>query len=229
MKGILYGVGVGPGDPDLLTLKAVKTIEKCKIIATPKTGGEKTLALEIASGACDMSNKEIITLDFLMTRDKDLLKKRHGEIADQIIEYLEKGEDVAMLNLGDITVYSTFYYIMKILEDRGYNAEMIPGITSFCAVASVLKTTLTTMQQPLHIFPAGNLADIIDEEGTKVIMKSGKQMPEVKKILREKAGDKFVQAVSNCGLPTQHVARSIEEIPDDASYFTTIILKEKDV
>ncbi len=225
MKGILYGIGIGPGDPELLTIKAVKTIEKCKIIATPQTAGEKTLALDIVNGACDMSEKEIILLDFLMTRDRDALKKRHTEIAKTIATYLDKGESVGMLNLGDISVYSTFYYIMEILEENGYTCEMIPGITSFCAVASTLKTSLTTMHKPLHIFPAGNLEDIIGEDGTKVIMKSGKQIPEVKRILKENTKVEFIQAVTNCGLPTEIISKSVDEIPDDASYFTTIIVK----
>ncbi len=226
MKGILYGVGVGAGDPELLTIKAVKTIEKCKVIATPQTSGEKTLALDIVKGVCDLTDKIIIKTEFLMTRDRELLEKRHSDIASQIAAHLDMGEDVAMLNLGDVSVYATFSYIMEILQSRGYDCEMIPGITSFCAVASVLKTSLTTMSKPLHIFPAGSLEDIISEEGTKVIMKSGKQMPKVKEILKQKADGKFVQAVSNCGLENQIISKSIDEIPDDASYFTTIIVKE---
>ncbi len=226
MKGILYGVGVGPGDPELLTIKAVKIIEKCNVIVTPQTSEEKTFALDIVEGVCDLSDKTIIKTEFLMTRDSELLKKRHSDIANQIASHLDMGRDVAMLNLGDISVYSTFSYIMEILQTNGYECEMIPGITSFCAVASTLKTSLTTMHQPLHIFPAGNLEDIISEKGTKVIMKSGKQMPKVKEILKEKANGQFVQAVTNCGLSNQIIAKTLEEIPDDASYFTTIIVKD---
>lgn len=102
MSGILYGVSVGPGDPELMTIKAVKAIEKCEIIAIPKTKQNNTLAYDIASGVCDMKDKTLLYVEFLMTRDKILLKARHREIANQIKSYLDIGQDVAMLNLGDI-------------------------------------------------------------------------------------------------------------------------------
>ncbi len=227
MVGKLYGIGVGPGDPELMTVKALKAVEKCNVIATPITKGEKRLAFDIASQICDMEGKEVIDLEFLMTRDQDLLRKSHEKVAKQIEEHLQKGEDVAMLNLGDVSVFSTYSYIMDLLLEKGYEAEVIPGITSFCAVAATLKESLTTMQKPLHIFPAGNLEEIISQEGTKVIMKTGSAMKQVKEILRKQEHQQIVKAISNCGLPTEVVCNSLEEIPEDASYFTTIIVKEK--
>lgn len=223
MKGLLYGVSVGPGDPELLTVKAVKTIEKCSVIATPKTKENNTLAFDIASGICDMNDKEILYLEFLMTRDKDLLFKNHMGIANDIKKYLDKGIDVCMLNLGDTSVYSTFSYIMEILQEDNYEVQVIPGITSFCAIASTLQMSLTTMNEPLHILPAGSLEDIINFTGTKVIMKSGKNIKEVKKII--KANNKDVVAISNCGLPNEAIYKNVDEIPEDSSYFTTIIMK----
>lgn len=226
MSGILYGVSVGPGDPELLTIKAVKTIEKCEIIAVPKTRQNNTLAYDIASGVCDMSKKTLLEVEFLMTRDKEKLQNRHREIANAIKKHLDDGNDVAMLNLGDISVYSTFAYIMDILVADGYNVEMIPGITSFCAVASTLKIGLTSMHKPIHIFPAGNLEEIIDMEGTKVVMKTGSDMPKVKSILAARAKNQEIKAVSNCGLENEIICNSLDEISDESSYFTTIIIKE---
>lgn len=224
MSGILYGVSVGPGDPELMTLKAVKTIEKCGIIVIPKTKQNNTLAYDIASSICDMSGKILIEVEFLMTRDKALLTERHSQIAMQIKAYLDDGKDVAMLNLGDISVYSTFAYIMEILSEN--NVEMVAGVTSFCAVASTLKIGLTSMNKPIHIFPAGNLEQIIDLEGTKIIMKTGKDMPKVKEILKKRAKNQKIKAVSNCGLDNQEVCNNLDEISDEMSYFTTIIIKE---
>ncbi|MFI3238320.1 MAG: precorrin-2 C(20)-methyltransferase [Lachnospiraceae bacterium] len=226
MSGILYGVGVGPGDPELLTIKAVKTIEKCAVVAIPKTKEKSTLAFDIASGVCDMSAKEILELNFLMTRDKELLHKSHMDVANQIKNCLDAGQDVAMLNLGDVSVYSTFSYIMEMLEEEGYYVEMIPGITSFCAVAATLGTSLTTMHKPLHIFPAGQLEDILPLEGTKVVMKSGSAIGAVKEYLKQEASNQQIMAVSNCGLPNEVVCKTVEDISDDLSYFTTIIIKD---
>ncbi len=227
MAGVLYGVGVGPGEPELMTLKAVKTIERCEVIATPKTRDQNSLALEIAKGACDLDGKIIEELSFLMTRDKELLEKRHNEVAEQIQLHLDNGKDVAMLNLGDISVFSTFSYIMDILEAKGYEVEMIPGITSFCAIASTLKMSLTTMHKPLHILPAGNIEECLELEGTKVVMKSGKAIGNLKEVLKEKAKNCEVKAVSNCGLANQVICNNVDEISEDASYFTTVIIKEE--
>lgn len=226
MSGILYGVSVGVGDPELLTVKAVKTIEKCEIIAVVKTKQQNSLAFDIASGICDMSNKKLLEIEFLMTRDENLLKNRHNSIANEIKSHLISGKNVAMLNLGDVSVYSTFAYIMEILQADGQNVEMIPGITSFCAVASKLKIGLTSMSKPIHIFPAGKLEEIIDLEGTKIVMKTGKDMPNVKKILKNRAKGQKIMAVSNCGLENEVICNNLDEISDDLGYFTTIIIKE---
>ena len=227
MTGILYGVSVGPGDPELMTLKAVRVLKECPVIATPQTAGEKTLAYDIASQVVDMSGKELLTLAFLMTRDKEKLTQRHEEIATMISEKLDEGKDVAMVNLGDVSVFATFTYIMDILVAQGYGVEMVPGVTSFCAVASTLKTSLTTMHRPLHILPAASLGEVLALEGTKVVMKTGKAMPAVKALLREQGMIKETTAVQNCGLPNQVICNSLDEISDDLGYFTTMIIKEK--
>ena len=103
-KGTLHGVSIGPGEPELITLKAMNIISQCKYIATPHTGTGDSLALSIVSKAIDLSEKEIMKLEFPMTKDKDILAKSHQEAADAIGEILDGGKDVAMLNLGDVTI-----------------------------------------------------------------------------------------------------------------------------
>ena len=121
-KGTFYGVGVGPGDPELLTLKAIRAMEHCPVIAAPETRGEKTLALDIARGAVDLSQKTILTLEFLMTRDKQKLEESHRAQARAVMEYLDQGQDVAMLNLGDVSIYSTFSYLLEIIKEAAGGA-----------------------------------------------------------------------------------------------------------
>lgn len=229
MNGIFYGVSVGPGDPELLTVKAVKLLEKVDIIATPRTfdrnNVEKTLALDIASGVVDLSGKEILKLDFLMTRDENLQGKRHEEIAEQMAEKLRRGKDVAMLNLGDASLYATFSYIMELLKNQGFSVEIIPGVPSFCAIAAKLQTSLTTMNQPLHILPAGRLEEVFPLEGTKVVMKTGKSMGKVKSFLLKQEKVYQVQGMERCGLTDEKIIHSVEELEEDLGYFTTLIIK----
>jgi len=225
--GILYGVSVGPGDPELMTLKAVRTLERCACVAVPRTAGEKTLALDIASGATDLRGKEILPLEFPMTRDREALRRSHRAAAGLIESRLAAGTDVAMLNLGDVSVYSTFAYVMELILADGYEVEMIPGVPSFCAVAAVLKTGLTEMNLPLHIIPASGMpvAEALALPGTKVLMKTGKSMPAVRAALREAGLENKAQLVQNCGLPNEKVCRAPDEAGDDISYFTTIIVR----
>ena len=226
--GTLYGVSVGPGDPELLTLKAVRIIKACPVIATPKTAGEKTLALNIAAGAVDLSGKEILPLDFPMTRDHATLRAGHRAAADAVAVHLKAGRDVALLNLGDVSVYSTFAYVKNLLEEDGFPVVMIPGVTSFCAVAATLGQSLTTMHQPVHIFPAssGPTDEALKLKGTKVLMKTGRSMPEVRAAIEAAGLKEKTGLVQNCGLPNEQVCHNLDDASDDISYFTTIIVKE---
>lgn len=228
MRGTLYGVSVGPGDPELLTIKAVKAIERCKTIATPMTGENKTLALDIASQAVDLEDKKIIYMKFLMIRDKQAQKETHLSLAKKISAVLDQGEDVAMLNLGDVSIYSTFAYIMDILIQQEYDVKMIPGVPSFCASAAEVKIGLTTMDKPLHIIPsdATPLDEALKMDGTKILMKSGRSIAKVKKAIKDNKLESNTYVVQNCGLPTQKVCVDIDEMSDDISYFTTVIVKK---
>ena len=136
--GIFYGVSVGPGDPELMTLQAVRRLENCPVIAAPQTPKGGMLALDIAKGAVDLSGKTILPLRFAMSLDPAVQKAAHIEAARAVKEYLDAGQDVAMLNLGDVSVYATFGYLQEILEAEGCKTVMLPGVTSFCAAAARL-------------------------------------------------------------------------------------------
>ncbi len=226
-KGTLYGVSIGPGDPELITVKAMTTISNCKYIATPHTGTGESLALSIVSKAQDLSQKEILLLEFPMTKDKEILAKSHKEAAQFIIDVLDKGEDVAMLNLGDITIYSTFAYVMDILLEKGYDVDLIPGVTSFCASASLLKIGLTTMNEPLHIIPASgiDIKDALKMPGSKVLMKIGRSMPKLIEAVKELNLEDNVYAVENCGLENEKVYKGLDEFDENMGYFTIVVVK----
>lgn len=228
MSGILYGVSVGPGEAELMTLKAARIINECDVIAVPRTKNENTIALSIAEEVCELKDKKIIYFDFLMTRDKVLLKQRHSEIADEVCGVLKNGMSVAFLNIGDISIYSTFSYIAEIVESKGYSFEIIPGVTSFCAIAAEVKRPLVQGKNPLIIMPSAceQFDELIGLNGSKVIMKSGSGISSVRDKLSEKCTDE-IYAVSDCGHSTQQVYFGAEQIPDDCGYFTTIVSVSK--
>ena len=229
MQGKLYGVGVGPGDPELLTLKALRLIKENEVIAVPGKDIQASVAYQIVKGAYeDLDKKTLIPVAMPMTKDPQVLKANHDKAADQVESYLKEGKNVVFLTLGDTTVYSTYLYVHKRILERGYEAEIVSGITSFCAVAARLNMGLVEADQPLHVIPATYKAQEMDEilklPGTKVLMKTGKKMKQVKESI-EKSGQKAVM-IENCGMPSEKIYRSAEEIPEDSGYYSLIIVKE---
>lgn len=229
MQGKLYGVGVGPGDPELLTLKALRLIKENEVIAVPGKDIRASVAYQIVKGAYeDLDKKILIPVAMPMTKDPQVLKANHDKAADQVEDYLREGKNVVFLTLGDTTVYSTYLYVHKRILERGYEAEIVSGITSFCAVAARLNMGLVEADQPLHVIPATYKAQEMDEilklPGTKVLMKTGKKMKQVKESI-EKSGQKAVM-IENCGMPSEKIYRSAEEIPEDSGYYSLIIVKE---
>jgi precorrin-2/cobalt-factor-2 C20-methyltransferase len=229
-KGAFYGVGVGPGDPELLTLKAVRLLERCQVIAAPRTKSGEMLALKIASGAVNLHGKTVVPLFFSMERDREKQRASHRAAADEVEKYLAEGMDVAMLNLGDVSIYATYAYLMELLGERGYETVMIPGVPSFCAVAARLGVSLTEMNSTLHISPGGvSLEETLDLPGTKVLMKSGRQMPATLDALAARKALNRSMLVQNCGLPGEAVYQDLsQKTPENNSvgYFATVIVKE---
>ena len=229
MQGKLYGVGVGPGDPELLTLKALRLIKENEVIAVPGKEIQASVAYQIVKGAYEeLDEKTLIPVAMPMTKDPQVLKANHDKAADQVESYLKEGKNVVFLTLGDTTVYSTYLYVHKRILERGYEAEIVSGITSFCAVAARLNMGLVEADQPLHVIPATYKAQEMDEilelPGTRVLMKTGKKMKQVKESI-EKSGQKAVM-IENCGMPSEKIYRSAEEIPEDSGYYSLIIVKE---
>ena len=145
---------MGPGDPELLTRKAERIIRESAVLAVPDKGaGEKT-ALNIIGPLAH--GKERLDCSTPMVRDQAVLDGAYDRAADAICEKLDQGKDVAFITLGDPTVYSTYIYIHRRVVNRGYGAEIIPGVPSFCAVAARLNQPLCEKAQRLMIVPASH-------------------------------------------------------------------------
>ena len=246
MSGKFYGVGVGPGDPELITVKAVKRIEESSILALPVSSGElkepvldetgmsleyekylkKCVAYQIVLGAgVKVQNKAKLYLPMPMMKEKETLKRLHDKGAEAAAELLEQGQDIAFLTLGDPTVYSTCMYIYQRIYRQGYTAEIVPGVPSFCAAAAKMNISLVENREELHVIPASyEIEDGLELSGTKVLMKAGKKIPYVKQAVKEKNME--MKMVENCGMESEKIYTSAEEVPDETSYYSLFILKE---
>lgn len=221
MKGFAFGVGVGPGDPELMTLKAVRILQEADIIACPGKVPEDSTAFKIAvkSVPC-IAHKELISISVPMTYDRSQQDMEHLESSRRIMKCLDEGKNVAFLVLGDPTIYSSFSYYQKILEREGYSTEIISGVPSFCAVAAKLNIPLIEWNEQMHVIPAAHQDNLGERfPGTCIYMKSGKKLKELKGHL----GQGETYTVENCGLEGEKVTFGI---PDQSDYYTTVIVKE---
>ena len=225
MRGIAYGVGVGPGDPELMTQKAIRLIRENDVIAVPGKVAQEAIAYRIAAAMVpELAKKELVPIHMPMVRDRTLLHAEHVKGARRIESYLDQGKNVVYITLGDPSIYCSFSYLQSILLSDGYAVEMVPGVPSFCAAAARLNLSLVEWDEPLHVVPAAQDADeALQGPGTCVLMKSSRQMADIKALLRGSEKEAF--AVENCGMETEKLYRGLEELPDDAGYLSLIIAK----
>ena len=207
-RGTFYAVGVGPGDPELMTRKAVRVLEECPVLAVPRTPAGDSLALEIAQAGADLTDKEIHFIDFAMSRDEEKRRQAHRRAAEAVRALLDRGTDVAMPVLGDVSLFASSAYVAQLLEEEGCRCVRVPGVPSFCAAAARLGRSLTEMDLP----------------GTKVLMKSGRALPQVLEALESRGLLESSAMVQNCGLPGEQAAESLKDAPQSGSYFTTLLV-----
>lgn len=230
MSGIFYGVGVGPGDPELLTVKAVNVIKEADIIIAPRTEKkEKSTALNIARPYLKES-VEIVHLVFPMVFHEDVLTDAWEENKRTILDFLTQGKKVVFLTLGDPMLFSTYIYVFKLLKDSGYPIETIPGIPAFCAIASKVGIPLAEGNQVLSIVPTTKdeqaLEDVIKKSDNLALMKVYKNYPQVVKKL--KASDHIANSVmvSRCGLDNEEIFRDLENVEkEQVNYLSTVLAK----
>jgi precorrin-2/cobalt-factor-2 C20-methyltransferase len=229
MAGKLYGIGVGPGDPELLTLKALKCISACDALAVPGKQKEETAAYRIVlQAAPEIAKKECLELEMPMTKDKEKLANSHREAFGSIKEALDQGKQIGFLTLGDPCIYSTYIYMHKLAAEAGYETEIINGIPSFCAVSAKLNQGLVEQSQMLHILPSTyGVEEGMDLPGTKVLMKPGKKLKSIKEKLSEYP-DSRVSMVERCGMPKERVYHGAQEIPEQTGYYSLLIVKEQE-
>jgi len=221
MNGKFFAVGIGPGDPELLTIKAIKTIKESDVIAVPDSGADTNIALQIVAEYID--GKDIMECKMPMTREKVMLEEYHRKSTEDIAAILESGKDLAFLTLGDPAIYSTVMYVHKRLKAQGYTTAMIPGIPSFCAAAASLNDSLCEANEPLQIIPASyDWRKIPVVKGTRVFMKSGKDIIK----LRDDLSDKHAMMVERASMKDEIVFKDLNELQEPSSYFSLVVVKD---
>lgn len=224
--GKLWGVGVGPGDPELLTLKAVRVLRQADVVILPDAGGQEKTALNIVQEHID--GKPLSFVKMPMVRDKAVMEKAHEQAAKEICALLDQGKQVAFLTLGDPTIYSTYMYLHEKVFAWGYPVEVVPGVPSFCAAAARLNRSLCLGREPLLVIPASHDSQaLLDVPANKVFMKAGRSILELQQTLLDRGQLDGASMVENCGMPNERVYPRFADLKEPSGYFSLVIAKQR--
>ena len=245
--GRLYLVGVGPGDPELMTYKAVRVLERTRVWVVPKARENgASSALQIASAMVGSVGKEVLEVRFPMKKIRleqepdPEVRQGWQEAARIVLERLEQGEDVAFPTLGDPGLYSTSFYLLNTLQEMFQESgqevpvSIIPGITAMAACSAQLHAPLGLGDDVLSVVPAAfddtRLRDILLTADVVVLMKVFRRLPAVIELLDElDLTDKAV-LLERCGMDDQRIYTDIREAADkELHYFSTLLIRKKQI
>lgn len=232
MAGIFYGIGVGPGDPELLTVKAINAIREVDVIIAPKTEKkEDSVALSIARPYLK-DDVAIIKQVFPMVVNFEQSPEAWQANKEAILTLLAADKKVAFLTLGDPMFYSTYIYIFRLLENSGYQIETIPGVTAFCAIGSKLGYPLVEGNDILSIIPATadaeKIKSVMAVTDNVVMMKVYKNFPEIVDTLATNHMEANAVMISRCGLPDEKIISDLQaEKHNKVNYLSTILARRK--
>ena len=235
MTGKLYGIGVGPGDPELLTLKAKRILEHVDVLLIPKSRIEKrSIALTIVQQVIDRSWEQVELL-LPMTTDRAALQEHWMTAAEQIVDILKQGKTAAFITLGDPSLYSTFTYIYRHVTQILPKAEIeiVPGVSSIHSVAASMQVPLAESDESLAIVPAlkehDALHKVISNFDNVVLMKVGNQIDKIADMLDDIEGEKRVYYASRCGFADGYSTNNLQELKGrKLDYLSTIVIKRGD-
>ena len=225
IKGNLYGLGIGPGDPELLTLKAHRILTSVPVIAYPTMENGKVLARAIVADYIRPEQIEVpMPLPFSVERSS---QPYYDIAAEKIAEHLAAGRDVAVLCEGDPMLYGSFMYIFNRLSDR-FHTEVIPGISSTFASAAMLGAPLTYRNDVLSIMPATLEADILRDRlavaDAAIIIKLGRHFAKIKLVLQELNLFERALYIERATLPNQVIKPIAEVDPTQVPYWAIVMI-----
>ncbi len=230
--GTLYGIGVGPGDPDLIPVKAVKILQGVDVIFTASsTKNDHSLAVRVAAPHLP-PDTPVHTLPFPMSRDKDTVRAAWAENARTVLNFLEQGQDAAFLTMGDPMTYSTFSYLLRTMHHLAPHVQIttIPGITSYQAAAAATNTPLVEGEENLLLLSGvkgGNGLHKTADADTVVFFEADKTFAHPVHSLEECGRLKSSVGVVRCSFPDQEVIRDLTQLQKKAPKYWTLILSRK--
>ena len=231
--GALYGIGVGPGDPELITVKGANLLKNCRNLFVPKARMKSESVAYAIIGNYVNGDTTVHELIFPMVTDKMELNKKWKESAEKIAEVLRTGSDACFVTLGDSLLYSTYIYLLRALKDVLPEAEIftIPGVTAFSNVAALTNFPVGEAKEPVTIIPSSDdftpLKDAIKRGGTVVLMKVGKRLQAVLEILEEASVIDDAVFVAYAGMEGQRIETDLRKLKDqseETGYLSTILI-----
>ena len=229
--GTLYGIGVGPGDPELIPLKAIRVLQEVDcIFSASSSKNDYSMAVRIAWQHLPR-DKPLKLLPFPMSQDQEVAKQAWKEHADTIVAELEAGRSAAFLTLGDPLTYSTYGYLLRIIQQKApwTKIETVPGITSYQAGAAAVNTPLVEGEENLVVLSGvkggDNLRRIAKESDNVVFLKAYKHLEDIVDALSENGLNRCVGVV-RCGFPEQRVYTDLQEMKrQEPKYWSLVLAK----
>ena len=227
--GVLYGIGVGPGDPDLITLRVIRALQRADIIlAAASSRNEHSIAHSIAAQHLS-PHAEVLRLNFPMTRDQAVLEHAWEENAAITATHLRQGKNAVFLTLGDPLIYSTFGYLLRTLQATApeLQIEVIPGITSYQAAAAKSLTVLCEGSETLLLAPGINdgaaLENALQHADSAVILKTYRNAQAIYTALRNTGRAETAVFASRLGLEGEHIAVGLDNAPATPTYLSLML------
>ena len=231
--GKLYGIGVGPGDPELVTLKAKRILNEVDILFCPeKKKGAGSFAYDIVKDHIENQNVEIVYLTYPMHYNKDELNEAWAQNGKIITDKLSGEKTGAFITIGDSTVYSTFMYTLPYIDGGGVDVELVPGISSFSAIASQIKIPLMAWEENLTIAPvrkkfSEELESTVSFSDNIVLMKVSDDPGQIVQMLKNQNLENSFVLVSKAGTDEERLISDIDELASTKlPYLSTLIIKK---
>ncbi len=231
--GTLYGIGVGPGDPELITLKAARILGRVDVVfAAASTKNDFSNAKDIATPHL-REGCEIVRLGFPMTRDAEALHQAWQQNAGLVVEALRQGKDAAFLTLGDPMLFSTFGYLLRELEAQapGARVEIVPGVTSFQAAAAASRTVLVESGESLVLTSgqadAERFSQLCRLAENAVVLKAYRNYPAIVRMLRDCGPLTKTLFCSRIGMQGERICEDLDQITDTPHYFSLLLVKKE--